>query len=258
MKFASILAVGALALATPLVHAQDIIPQILIEATPSAVPGRIIDIRNLVPGMTADEVRPVLAAIQGSAPNENLQKTALSGSGTSVTGTPYTRSMSSRNDGELIEVFFSGVSSSNQTYLIRRELDFGRSGADAPLFDAFVDALVDKYGTPSLRKDGTAVTHLMWTYKNGRTAACNPDGTPQCLQPDSAISNLPELAETFDVIIYAAVARERGANHVTLAKMSSTDLVRKAAADQADTDGLRPALDAAIAAAAANAPKPEL
>lgn len=141
------------------------------------------------------------SGIEGSVPNENLSKTALSVSGTTVTGTPYRRSMSSRTDGETIEAFFLGVSSGNQAYLMRREVDYRTRSDQAPLFDAFVDALIEKHGTPSLRKDGSAVTHLMWTYKNGHPAPCNRDGQPQCLEPDSAISDLPELARTYDLVL---------------------------------------------------------
>lgn len=258
MKLPSIFAAFALTLGITGTYAEDVAPPVLIEATHSVVPGRIIDIRGLVPGMTPAEVRPILADILGAPPHESMEKTVLSGAGTMVTGTPYTRSMSSHIDDEKIEAFFSGVSSGNQLYLVHREVDFRRSRSDAPLFDDFVAALVAKHGTPSFRKDGASVTHIMWTYKDGQVAPCDPDGTPQCLQPDSAITYLPEIAQTYDVVIYAAVARERGDERVALMKMSSADLVLKNAADQADRAGLRPALDAAIAAEAANAPKPIL
>lgn len=49
-----------LVLAASVTYAQDVVPQILMEAKPSSVPAGTIDISGLVPGMSAKDVRAIL------------------------------------------------------------------------------------------------------------------------------------------------------------------------------------------------------
>jgi hypothetical protein len=258
MKFAAILAACAMALAVSTVHAEDIMPDILMQPAQSSVPGRAIDIRGLVPGMSIEEARAALAAVNGGAIRENTYTTSLSGKGQMVSSVPYIKWLSIGDDTDKLSAMFSGISSGNQLTLIKREADYRNNRDAAPLFDGFVDALVQKYGDPSFRKDGNEVTYLMWTYKDGQPAPCDPNGTPQCLEPESAFSYLPERAEVFDVVLSAKVGRQRGSDHALVFQLALTDLSIKASADVADEEGMRPALDAAIAQAAANAPTPSL
>lgn len=258
MRFASILAVCAMTLTVSTIHADDIVPEVLMQPAISSVPGRIIDIRGLLPGMTPADARPLLTEILGAEPGESFEKTALRESGQTVTGTPFTKWLSGTVGSEKTSVMFSGVSSGNQAVLITREAEYRRE-EDAPLFDDFVASLIEKYGEATFRKEGFQTTAMIWTYKDGQPVECLPNDTPQCLEPSSAFSNLGATPKYFDVIIYAAIGKGRpDERRVGQFRISPTDLSIKVAADKADEAGLRPALDAALAEAAANAPKPVL
>lgn len=259
MKLTSILAACTImVLAVSVVHAEDVVPDVLLHPVISSVPGRTIDIRGLLPGMTPADVRPLLTEILGAEPREGYEKTALRESGQTVTGTPFIKWLSGEVGSEKTSVMFSGVSSGNQAVLITREAEY-RRGDEAPLFDTFLSSLIEKYGEPAFRKDGYNGTAVIWTYKDGQPAACLPDDTPQCLEPASAFSNLNATPKYFDVIVYALVGKTRpDETRVGRYRISSTDLSIKVAADKADEAGLRPALDAVLAEAAANAPKPVL
>lgn len=258
MKLITIIAACGMLLATSSAHADDIVPDVLMQPAQSSVPGRAIDIRGLVQGMSIEEARAALVAADAGALRERTYSTSLSSKGHIVRSAPYVKWLGIGGDTDKLSATLSGISSGNQITLINRHGDYRNDREAAPLFDDFVDALVDKYGDPSFRRDGASVTHLMWTYKDGEPAPCDPDGTPQCLPPESAFSYLPERAEFFDVILAAKVGRERGHDRVLAFQLSLTDLSIKAAADIADEAGMRPALDAAIAESAANAPKPSL
>lgn len=258
MKFASILAACAMALAVSSAHAEDIMPEVLIQPVASSVPGHTIDVRGLVPGMSVEEARAILVAVDGAAIDENMSSTALSKGDKMVRSVPYTKWLSIEDRGDKTSAMFSGISSGNQITLVKREADYRGNRDAAPLFDPFIAALVEKYGEPSFRKDGVEVTYLMWTYKNGQTAPCDPNGTPQCMAPEIAFSMLPEQADVHDVILSAKIGRERGSDYLLVFTLALTDLSIKTASDIADDAGMRVALDAAIAAAAANAPKPVL
>lgn len=258
MKIAPILAACVMALAVSSANAEDIMPEVLIQPVVSSVPGHTIDIRGLVPGMGLEEARAVLIAVDGGAIDENMSSTVLSQGDQMVRSVPYIKWFSTKEATDKTSAMFSGLSSGSQITLIKREADYRGNRAAAPLFDPFVDALLDKYGEPSFRKDGREVTYLFWTYKNGQTAPCDPNGTPQCLQPESAFLYLPEQADVHDVILSAKVGRERDSDHLLIFQLALTDLSIKIASDIADESGMRPALDAAIAAAAASAPKPVL
>lgn len=258
MKLISILAACAMALAISTAYAEDIVPDVLIQATQSSVPGRIIDIRGLVPGMSVEEARTALAAIDGTAIQESLSSTVLSTRDHMVRGVPYTKWLTLQNGSDTLSASFSGISSGNQITLVKREADYRGSQDAAPLFDPFIAALVEKYGEPTFRKDGVEVTYMFWTYKDGSAAPCDPNGTPQCMEPETAFPMLPEQAEAFDVMLSAKVGRQRGSDHLLIFTLALTDLRLKVEADEADEAGLRPALEAAIAGAAAGAPKPAL
>lgn len=258
MKFISILTACAMALAVSSAQADDIVPDVLMQPAMTSVPGRAIDIRGLLPGMTTSEVRSVLTDILGAEPGESMERTVLSDSGIIIKSAPFTKWLSGQVGSEKTSVMFSGISSGNQAVLVTREAEYGRND-EAPLFEDFVTSLVEKYGEPTYRKDGFGGAALIWTYKDGQPAACLPDDTPQCLEPSSAFSNLRETPKYFDVIVYAAIATgRRDETRVGQFRISSTDLSVKVAADEADEAGLRPALEAALAEAAANAPKPVL
>lgn len=258
MKLTYVLAACAMLLTTPAVHAEDIAPDVLMQPIEASVPGRIIDIRGLLPGMTPAEARPLLADILGAEPRESYEKTALREAGQTVTGTPFIKWLSGEVGSEKTSVMFSGVSSGNQAVLITREAEY-RRGEEAPLFDEFVSSLVEKYGEPAFRKDGYNGTAVIWTYKDGQPATCLPNDTPQCLEPASAFSNLNATSKYFDVIVYALVGKGSADDtRVGQFRISSTDLSIKVTADEADEAGLRRALEAALAEAAANAPKPVL
>lgn len=258
MRATSILAACALALTISAAHAEDIVPEVLMQPAISSVPGRAIDIRGLLPGMTPADARPVLSEILGTEPSEGLERTALRESGQTVTGIPFIKWLSGTVGSEETSVMFSGVSSGNQAVLITREAEY-RRGEEAPLFDEFVSSLVEKYGEPAFRKDGYNGTAVIWTYKDGQPATCLPNDTPQCLEPASAFSNLNATSKYFDVIVYALVGKGSADDtRVGRFRISSTDLSIKVTADEADEAGLRRALEAALAEAAANAPKPVL
>ena len=258
MTLRSILATAAIALFASAALAQDIMPDVIMEPAHSSVPGRTIDIRGLVTGMSVQEARSVFTALGDAAPNENTSSFVLSGKGQMVKSAPYTRVLYIGDESDRLSATFSALSSGNQITLVEREGDYRRAPEAAPLFDEFVSALVAKYGEPSFRKDGREVTYLRWTYKNGLPVPCDPEGTPQCLEPQSAITMLPEQAETFGVILSAMVGRKRNEEQLIAFKLALADLDLRLAADRADEAGMRPALEEAIAAAAANAPKPVL
>ena len=258
MTLRSILATAAIALFVSSTAAQEIMPDVLRQPNISSVPDRVIDIRGLVTGMSLKEARSVFAALGNEAPNENTSSFVLSDKEQMVKSVPYTRVLYQGDETDRLSATFSALSSGNQITLIAREADYRRAPESAPLFDEFVTALVAKYGEPTFRKDGREVTHLRWTYKNGQPAPCDPEGTPQCLEPQLAITMLPAQAEAFDVVLTALVGRQRDADKLIAFKLALTDLELKLAADLADEAGMRPALDDAIAAAAANAPKPVL
>lgn len=256
MKFTSILAACAMVLAISTVHAEDIVPDVLMQPAMSSVPGRTIDIKGLLPGMTTDEARAILTDILGAEPGESREQTVLSQSGIMVKSVPFTKWLSGTVDGEKISTMYSGFASGNQLVLVSREAEYSDS-TSAPMFDAFMAGLLEKYGEPSFRKDWAEAAALIWTFKDGQLVPCDPSGSPQCLEPTSAFSNLRASSQAFDVIIYAAVSRaRRDIDRVGQFKMSSTDLSIMAPAEIADKDGLRPALDALVAASAASAPKP--
>ncbi|KQN74798.1 hypothetical protein [Devosia sp. Leaf64] len=258
MTLRSILATVAIALLASAAAAQDIVPEVLLQPAQSSVPGRTIDIRGLVTGMSVEEARSAFADLGGDAPNENTSSFVLSGKGQTVQSAPYTSVLYQGDETDQLSAKFSALSSGNQITLVAREADYRRAPEAAPLFDDFVSALVAKYGEPSFRKDGREVTYLRWTYKDGLPVPCYPEGTPQCLEPQSAMMMLPQQAEAFDVIVSAMVGRKRGEDSLIAFKLALTSLELKLAADMADEAGMRPALEQAIAAAAANAPKPKL
>lgn len=258
MKFISIIAACAMALAVTSAQAEDIVPEVVVQPVVSSVPGRAIDIRGLLPGMTTSEARAVLTDILGAEPGESIERTVLYESGIMIKSAPFTKWLSGQAGSEKVSVMFSGISSGNQVTLITREAEYGRDD-EAPFFEDFVASLIEKHGEPTYRKDGIGGAALIWTYKDGQPAACFPNDTPQCLEPSSAFSNLRETPKYFDVIVYAAIATgRRDETRVGQFLISSTDLSTKVAADEADEAGLRPALEAALAEAAANAPKPVL
>lgn len=258
MTLRSILATAAIALFASTAAAQDIMPDVLMQPAHSSAAGRTIDIRGLVTGMSVEEARSAFATLGGEEARENTSSFVLSGKGQMVKSTAYTSVLYQGDETDQLSAEFSALSSGNQITLITREADYRRAPEAAPLFDEFVSALVAKYGEPTFRKDGHEVTYLRWTYKDGQPAPCDPEGTPQCLEPQSAITMLPGSAEAFDVIISAMVGRMRNEEQLLGFKLALTDLELKLAADRADEEGMRPALDEAIAAAAANAPKPKL
>lgn len=258
MTLRSILAAVTIALLASATAAEDIVPDVLMQPAQSSVPGRTIDIRGLVTGMSLGEARSAFAGLLGEEPSENTSSFVLSGKGQMVQSVPYTSVLYSGDETDQLSAKFSALSSGNQITLITREADYRRAPEAAPLFDEFVSALVAKYGEPTFRRDGREVTYLRWTYKNGRPTPCDPESDPQCVEPQSAITMLPGTAETFDVIISAMVGRKRDEEQLLGFKLALTDLKLKLAADHADEAGMRPALEEAIAAAAANAPKPKL
>lgn len=255
MKRNAIFATCLFVLFASTTFAQDVVPEILMGAAQSSVPGRKIDIRGLVPGMSADEARAALASISGTAAEETTTSTTISSNGIMVRSVPYARALWVDHDGERLSARLSGLSSGNQTVFVQREADYRNTDRQAPLYEPFLASLLEKYGTPSFRKDGRSVTYLIWSYKDGQPAPCDPTGTPQCLEPEVAFQYLPQQAEAYDVIVYAAIGRETGSDRVAIFKLSSTDLSIKWTADEADAAGLRPALDAALAEARAKAPK---
>lgn len=257
MKIALILAASILAATTSMACAQDISPNVLLEANQSSVPGRAIDIRGLVTGMSTEEALAAMVDL-GGVIDEGKERTALSSNGVTVTGTPFTKWLSVNVDGDRTVGWFSGVSSGNQLTLLQREADYRQDRDNAPLFDPFIASLLEKYGEPSFRKDGREVSYFMWTYKDGRPAACDPNGTPPCVEPETAKHYLHELAALYDVIVFAKVGRKSGEDRLLIFELSATDLSIMDAAAKADEAGLRPALEAAISAATTSAPKPSL
>jgi hypothetical protein len=68
---------------------------------------------------------------------------------------------------------------------------------------------------------------------------------------------MDQIGDSLDLVVYAAIGRAMADDtRVEQFRMSSADLRIKRAADKADKAGLQPALEAAVAAANASAPKP--
>lgn len=252
MKLTSILAVCAIALTASTAHAEDIVPEVLMQPAVSSVQGRDIDLRGLLPGMSVEEARVVLTDILGSPPRESMGRTVLSADGVTVRGTPFTEWLSGEINGEKITTMFSGVSSGNQLILASREGEY-RDRTSAPLFDDFIAGLLEKYGEPSFRRDMFNGAAMVWTFKDGQPVPCEASGTLQCPIPSTMVEE--RSSQNFDVIVFAAVESSLH-DRVRAFRLSSTDQSITVAADEADDAGLRPALEAALAEAVANAPQP--
>jgi hypothetical protein len=254
----TIIAVCLLSMVSGFALAEDFAPSVLMQPDVSQVPGRHIDIMGLAPGMSVEAARAVLTELQGSEPKQRLQQTRIHEGSVSVTSTPYVASLEALSGSEWLGVQFSGASSGNSIVLVQRDVRY-QSVAEAPIFDQFINSLVEKYGTPTFQREGMEGSILMWTYKEGTSAPCDPSGNPQCLAPESAFNMLSEAAKHYDVVIYAAVVRAlTDRNRVSKFKMSSTDLELKLAADQADVAGLQSALVQSVTASESNAESPHL
>ena len=256
MKLRSLMTAAVLFAAVPVAGAENVMPEVVYEPEISSVPGRAIDLRGMVPGMAAQDVRNILRDILGAEPRETTERTVLSGSGVMVTGAPFTKWLAGTVDDEKITAMFSGISSDNRLVMIEREASYGDS-ASAPVSEDFLAGLTEKYGEPSFRKEVADATGLFWTFKDGRLVPCDDEGRTRCVNPTVAFTNLESAAADFDVIIFAAVGKS-GVDGVRVSRfwLSATDLDIKVAADSADEEGLRPALEAAVAESYANAPKP--
>ncbi|WP_156464036.1 hypothetical protein [Devosia sp. Leaf420] len=255
MKAIGIITAMALAMVAPGLRADDIVPDRLMEASQSAIPGRQIDVIGLVPGMTPEEAIPVLTEILGEKPYASQSQTMLRDGGVSVTSVPFVSGLSGEANDEAFELFFSGLSSGNQLLMIRRQGEYGSAGA--PKVADFVQSLRGKYGEPSFVEQGFNATVLVWTFKDGQQVVCHKQEAPQCLSTDAAFTMIEQSALDFDVLIYAAVApRPSDPERVGMFRISSADLRIKLAAETADQAGLQNALEAAVDAADAAAPKP--
>lgn len=257
MKLTNLLALCALLL-SPGVNAQDIDPQVLKSPQPSQVEGRNIDILGLMPGMGLEEARSAMSNFLAMEPNESEAQTHVFEGSVSIASMPYVEWLYGSKGSENLEAKFSGIGSGNQLVLVRRDAEYGKVD-EAPLFDAFIASLLEKYGEPSFRDDRAVGSQLMWTYKNGAAAACDPTGDHQCLEPENAITLLDQAAQSYDVIVSATVLRARADDaRVSMFKMRSTDLSVVQATGEADQLGLQPALDAAVAQSTRDAPVPDV
>jgi hypothetical protein len=238
--------------------AEDAVPEVLMEAAVSTVGNRRIDILGISPGMTVEQVRAALdASVEGEV-EEDLQRTVLSHSGIRVTGSPFIRQLAVETEQEEIEIEFSGISSGNQAILVKRDAIF-EDPTSAPIFDDVVASLVEKFGEPSIASERMDQTTMLWMFKDGNPARCQRQGTPQCLDPESALMVAEQSLQYFDVIVFAAVRRSDAASdRVGILRQSSTDVAIAVAAEAADVAGLQPALDAAVASSIAGATQPRL
>ena len=114
-------------------------------------------------------------------------------------------------------------------------------------------------GEPTQRRDRMDVTSLIWTFQDGQLAHCKYSAVPQCPPPQSAISNVRDSWEFFDVIVFAQATRSRtDRERVEAFNVSSIDLSIVAEAEAADEAGLRAGLGAAVDASRADAVTPVL
>lgn len=255
MKFTALLAASVIAIAATAAHAEDVVPDAILQPVVTSIVDRQVDIRGLLPGMRLNEARAALANSMGVAPNERREQLRLRDGSISVSSAPYVSWLVGESSGERTAAMFSGMPGGNQLVLVRRDGEYQRV-SDAPMFDDFVSGLIAKYGEPSYRRDAYQASVFYWTYREGQQVQCDPQGRPQCIDGDGAFMVMDQIGDSVDVIVYAAVGRRVGdPNRVQQFRMSSTDLRIKRATDEADSAALQPALEAALAEAAANAPK---
>ena len=258
LKYVALIAALTACLLARVALAEDVVPQVVMTPQQSQVPGRAIDIRGLVPGMTLDQARSSLEAVFGFELNEMRERTALREAGVTVTSIPFVKMLSGADETESMMAMFTGIGSGNQVMYVDRTAEYDEIAA-APLFDPFLASIVEKYGEPTQRRDRMDVTSLIWTFKDGQLVHCEYSAVPQCLPPQSAISNVRDSSEFFDVIVFAQATRSRtDRERVEAFNVSSIDLSIVAEAEAADEAGLRAVLGAAVDASRADAVTPVL
>lgn len=208
--------------------------------------------------MTLAEARLSLETIFGVELNEMQERTSVREAGVTVTSVPFVKMLSGVDATESMMAMFTGGGSGNQVVYLDRTTEY-EQGEEAPLFDEFLTSVVSKYGEPTQRRDRADTSSLIWTFKHGELVSCEYRAVPQCLPPQSAISNIAGSSEFFDVILFVQATRSRtDRERVGAFNISSIDLSIAAEAKYADEAGLRAVLGEAVEASRANAPDADL
>ncbi|RYG87509.1 MAG: hypothetical protein EON59_07195 [Alphaproteobacteria bacterium] len=158
-------------------------PTAAISLLKSEIPGRLIDVIGVVPGMTADEAREVLAATY--APDDirlREQGYRMGKDNVWVETTPFPVEVSvddfMRSTGDTFSAKLTGLAGDNKVVVATRKVKFPESGG--PTEDTLHAAVIEKYGTPSFSIDGR---FYVWQFKDGQLVPCTNRGGDVCNRP---------------------------------------------------------------------------
>lgn len=136
-------------------------------------PGRALDVAGIVPGMSPDEVRAVLAKTYGDvqAIQENV---GFQDQGVDVASQNFVTRMAARRDNDEVTVWFGTPTTGNAVVEVTRQTNYGNA-ADAPELTAVRAQLVAKYGPPALDAPAVGTGELKilaWSYQGDKPVAC--------------------------------------------------------------------------------------
>lgn len=144
-------------------------PPPVLKANPLTEGTLAIDVMGIVPGMTPEQVEPLVRKAFGDMWFVKL-KNAFNASRQSVwvRSTDYVYRVSGTKYGQgsefqdHIDVNMSGVAGGNQSIGLSRSTCYG-DGIERPFLVDVIKSLTDKYGAPSL----AAVGRMDWAYRDG-------------------------------------------------------------------------------------------
>ncbi|HYZ61773.1 MAG TPA: hypothetical protein VE650_04910 [Acetobacteraceae bacterium] len=148
----------------------------ITQAAPPAVykvEGRAIDVLGITPGMTAEQVRPILEKQYGAV-QEQTDALGLNYRGTAVESQKYLVTLRARKDDDQIVVRFGTPATGNAVVEVSRQLAYP-NGPAAPAVDAVRESLVKQYGPPSAQSSPVtsgALTLQDWAYKDNKPVRC--------------------------------------------------------------------------------------
>ncbi len=240
------------AVATPVLAAGPFMPDVTLEASPTSVAGRSIDILDLVPGMTVEAVEHALADLHGAdALATEMTSFRVGGRGVTVETVEFVSTLNAGDDDNL-KVFFAGPAAANQAFAIARTVRYS-DVLTAPTVASIADALIAKYGAASYNSRDyreTVTSELGWVFSGGDQISCMGFGGygsgPGCpvdwtlseYRPQS-LENIAREALDFDLAIVAKIQTHQSDRSRTVSfTVTVSDLLRRKSAAGADTQAL--------------------
>lgn len=172
-------------------------------------PDRAIDVLGIKPGMSAEQVKEILAQEYGGETSEERSIISSKHYSVEMRSRPYLSALTAAKSGDRIKVVFGTPGTGSTVVAVTRTLTFG-DPRSAPRLDEVQAQLEAKYGPQSQARGGT---RSAWVYDGSAQVRCTSNACPLAygsFSPDNARFYQQSMAKGQHLVIQADLYGHRG------------------------------------------------